>query len=139
MKIVIFVLLELYLDKVKSPDHLVQTQLDGEVYQHHQLPSNVLYDTVSKVRNSLRVASLGVQGCDKWMKILGMSYHIASKYNVILVSLSRDLNIILFPLVISPYMSTSRHKLITLGLVNNSHWVRVKLKLICPLPSIVNR
>lgn len=39
---------------------LVRTQLDGEVYQHHQFYSKVFYDTVSEVRGSLRVGSLGV-------------------------------------------------------------------------------
>ncbi|KAI5446592.1 hypothetical protein KIW84_014432 [Lathyrus oleraceus] len=37
---------------------LVWTHLDVEVYQHHQMYSNVLYGTVSEVRSSLRVDSL---------------------------------------------------------------------------------
>ncbi|CAL5206084.1 unnamed protein product [Lathyrus oleraceus] len=70
---------------------LVWMWLDTEVYQYHQMYSNVFYDTIHEVRSVLQVASLGVQGYEKWMMIPDMGYPIASRYNVILVSLSRCL------------------------------------------------
>lgn len=40
---------------------LVHMQLDSKVYLHIHLYSKLFNDTVSEVRNSLRVSSLGVQ------------------------------------------------------------------------------
>src|SRR3954471_11911767 len=73
-------------------------QLDAQVHQHSQLFSKLLYDTIFTIRNLLRVNHLGVQGRDKWMTIPDMSYPIASRYNVVFVSLSKRLNISSFPL-----------------------------------------
>lgn len=56
---------------------MVQTQLDDEVYEHRQLYSKLLYDTIQEVRSTLQVANLGVQGREKWMMIPNMGYHIA--------------------------------------------------------------
>lgn len=39
---------------------LIQTQLDTQVHQHPKLFSNLFYDTISTVRNMLRVKHLGV-------------------------------------------------------------------------------
>lgn len=80
----------------------------------------VLYDTVSKVTSSLRVSSLGVQDREKWMTIYDMGYPIISRYNMILVLLYNNLNITLFPLVVSPSMFASKYKHIVVGFVNNS-------------------
>lgn len=107
---------------------LVRTQLDTKVYQHYQLYSNLFYDTLLDFKSTLQVASLGEQSHEKWMKIPNMSYHTASRYNVILVSLSKNLNITFFPLVIAQCIASSRHKIITIGFVNNNSWVQVKLK-----------
>lgn len=101
--------------------------------------SNVFYDTLSEVRSSLRVASLGVQGREKWMMIFDMDYHITSRYNIIYVSLSRNLNITFFPLVISSCINASRHTIIAVNFVNNNHWVQVKLKPNSRLPSVIDR
>lgn len=100
---------------------MIWTQIDGDVYQNYHLYSKVLYDTISEVRSSLQVFDLGVQERDKCMMILDISYPMGSKYNVILVSLSKNLNITLFLLVVSPSMSASRHKLIVVNFVNNGH------------------
>lgn len=64
MEIVVFVLLQV-LGKGEAFWPLVQTQLEAEVYQHHQLYSNVFYGTLFEVRSSLRVASRGVQDREK--------------------------------------------------------------------------
>lgn len=81
---------------------------------------------------------MGVQDRDKWMTILDMGYHVASRYNVILVSLSKNIKITLFSPVVSPPIYVSRHKPIAVDFVNNGHWIYVKLKLDCPLPSVVD-
>src|SRR4051812_33174103 len=73
------------------------------------------------------------------MTILNMGYPIASKYNIILVSLSRDLNITFFLLVVSLSITTNKYKLIVVRFVNNGHWVQVKLKPDCPLPPVTDR
>lgn len=87
----------------------------------HQMYSNVFYDTVPEVRSVLQIASLGVHGREKWMTISGMGYLIASIYSVLLVSLSRNLNIAFFSLVIASCIASSTHKIIAADFVDNSH------------------
>lgn len=53
------------MDATKSP--LIQAQLDTEVYQQHQLYSNLFYDTTPEVMSALQVDGFGVH--DKWMMI----------------------------------------------------------------------
>ncbi|XP_050875849.1 uncharacterized protein LOC127079505 [Lathyrus oleraceus] len=119
--------------------HLIQMHLDIEVYQHHQLYFNLFYETVPEVRSAFLVDGFGVHGREKWMMIPDMGYLIASIYNVIPLSLSTNLDITFFPLVIVPCISSSSHKMIALGFVNNNHWVQVKLKPNCPLPPVTER
>ena len=118
---------------------LIQTQLDTQIHQLPKLFSKLFYDTVDEVRNSLKVEHLGVQGREKWMTIPDMGYPIATRYNVVFVSLSMTLNNTFFPLTIAPSMYTSRHKIIVVGFVNNNHWVQVKLKPDSPLPPVTDR
>lgn len=87
----------------------------------------------------LRVEHLGVQDIDKWMVVPDMSYHIACRYNVIFVSLSKGLNITFSPLALAPPMYMRRHKIIVVGFLNNNHWIHVKLKFDCPLPLVTDR
>ncbi|XP_058734041.1 uncharacterized protein LOC131605735 [Vicia villosa] len=100
----------------------VWMHLDTQIHQYEELFSKLFYDTVSYVRNSLLVKHLGVQSKDKWMSISDMSYPIASRYNVVYVSLSMRINITFFPLLIAPPPYTSRHTIIAVGFVNNNHW-----------------
>ncbi|XP_027189060.2 uncharacterized protein [Cicer arietinum] len=86
------------------------------------------------VRNSLQISKLGAQGKDKWMSLPDLDYVIATLYNVILVSLSRNLNMTFFPLNKSPSKETFVHSLLAIGFVNENHWVQIKLKSDCPLP-----
>ncbi|XP_058742955.1 uncharacterized protein LOC131615809 [Vicia villosa] len=119
---------------------LVREQLDVEVSQQQQLYSKVFHDTISSVRSSLKVDSLGPQNSDKWMMIPEIGYCIASRYNVIFVSLSKNLNanFTFFPLLRSPCKTVSSHEIFAIGFVNNNHWVQVKLKPNCPLPPITD-
>ncbi|KAL5134613.1 Protein FAR1-RELATED SEQUENCE 5 [Glycine soja] len=77
--------------------------------------------------------SLLVDGCskvsvDKWMDITEMRYVIASRYNVILVSLSRQQSMTFFPLRSQPPPDSSVHRMICVGHVFGNHFVQVYLK-----------
>ncbi|XP_073222592.1 uncharacterized protein [Cicer arietinum] len=110
---------------------LVRTQLDKEIRLHQDLYANVFDDSVESVRNSLNISGLGAQGQDKWMCLPDLGYVIATRYNIILVSLSRNLNMTFFPLNKTP---PSKERLLAIGFVNENHWI--KLKSNCPLPPI---
>nr|XP_027189376.1 uncharacterized protein LOC105851939 [Cicer arietinum] len=113
---------------------LVRSQLDKEIGLHKDVYSNVFDDNVESVRNSLKISKLGAQGKDKWMSLPDLGYVIATLYNVILVSLSRNLNMTFFPLNKSPSKETFGQSLLAIGFVNENHWVQIKLKSDCPLP-----
>ncbi|XP_027191682.1 uncharacterized protein [Cicer arietinum] len=113
---------------------LVRSQLDQEIGLHKDVYSNVFDDNVESVRNSLKISKLGAQGKDKWMSLPDLGYVIATLYNVILVSLSRNLNMTFFPLNKSPSKETFVQSLLAIGFVNENHWVQIKLKSDCPLP-----
>lgn len=55
--------------------------------------NNVFYDTTFEVMSSLRVTSLDVHDHEKWMTILNRVYLVVSRYTIILVLLSNNLNI----------------------------------------------
>ncbi|KAH1241928.1 PKS-NRPS hybrid synthetase [Glycine max] len=78
--------------------------------------------------------SLLVVGFSKWMDITEKGYVIASRYNVILVSLSRQQSMTFFPLRIQPPPDSSGHRMICVGHVFGNHFVLVYLKDHCPLP-----
>ena len=62
---------------------------------------------------------------DKWMDITDMGYVIASRYNVILVSLSRQQSFTFFPLRSRPPADSAAHCIICVGHVYGSHFVQV--------------
>ena len=62
---------------------------------------------------------------DKWMDIREMGYVIASRYNVILVSLSRQQSMPFFPLRSQPPPDSSVHRKIYVGHVFGNHFVQV--------------
>ncbi|KAH1233322.1 hypothetical protein GmHk_09G025797 [Glycine max] len=68
------------------------------------------------------------------MDITKMGYVIASRYNVILVSLSRQQSMTFFPLRSQPPPDSSGHRMICVGHVFGNHFVQVYLKDHCPLP-----
>ncbi|XP_004509893.1 uncharacterized protein [Cicer arietinum] len=113
---------------------LVRSQLDKEIHLHQDLYSNVFYDSVESVRNSLKISGLGAQGKDMWMSIPDLGYVIATLYNVILVSLHRNLNMTFFLLNKAPSKESYLYSLLAIGFVNENHWLQIKLKSHCPLP-----
>ncbi|XP_020216699.1 PKS-NRPS hybrid synthetase CHGG_01239 [Cajanus cajan] len=96
-----------------------------------------LFGSVSRVdvmRQSLYVDTHA--SVDKWMTLPDMGYVIASRYKVVLVTLSSQQSMTFFPLRGSPPLSKSSHRLITIGFVSNCHFVQVILKAEAALPPI---
>ncbi|KAL5146400.1 Protein FAR1-RELATED SEQUENCE 5 [Glycine soja] len=96
--------------------------LFGGTERFEQLKLSLLVDGFSKV------------SVDKWMDITDMGYVIASRYNVILVSLSQQQSMTFFPLRSQPPPDSSGHCIICVGHVFGNHFVQVYLKDHCPLP-----
>ncbi|KAL5187188.1 hypothetical protein HKD37_05G012907 [Glycine soja] len=88
------------------------------------------------LRMSLHVDGLTKVTMEKWMDITDMGYVIASRYNVILVSLSHQQSMTFFPLRSQPPGDSSVHRIICIGHVYVNHFVQIYLKDRCPLPSI---
>ncbi|XP_028185920.1 uncharacterized protein LOC114372519 [Glycine soja] len=87
-----------------------------------------------QLRLSLHVDGLSKVSMDKWMDRTDMRYVIASRYNVILVSMSRQQSFTFFPLRSRPPANSAAHRMICVGHVFGSHFVQVYLKDRCPLP-----
>jgi len=62
---------------------------------------------------------------DKWMDITKMGYVVASRYNVILVTLSRQQSMTFFPLRSQPPPDSSVHRIICVDHVFGNHFVQV--------------
>jgi len=60
---------------------------------------------------------------DKWMDITEMEYVIASRYNVIIVSLSLQQSMTFFPLRSQPPTNSSVHRIICIGHIFGNHFV----------------
>ncbi|KAL5147558.1 Protein FAR1-RELATED SEQUENCE 5 [Glycine soja] len=87
--------------------------LFGGTKRFEQLKLSLLVDEFSKV------------SVDKWMDITEMGYAIASRYNIILVSLSRQQNMTFFPLRSQPPPASSGHHMICVGHVFGNHFVQI--------------
>ncbi|KAH1189863.1 hypothetical protein GmHk_20G057546 [Glycine max] len=70
---------------------------------------------------------------DKWMNITDMGYVIASRYNVILISLSLQQSMMFFPLISQPPRDCFVHRVICIVHVCDNHFVQVFLRDDCPL------
>ncbi|KAH1249935.1 PKS-NRPS hybrid synthetase [Glycine max] len=71
-----------------------------------------------------------------WMDINDMGYVIASRYSVILVSLSLQQNMTFFPLRSQPPTDSFVHRIICIGHIFGNNFVQVYLKDHCPLPPL---
>ncbi|KAL5147393.1 hypothetical protein HKD37_06G017087 [Glycine soja] len=69
-----------------------------------------------QLRLSLLVDGFSKVSVDKWMDIIEMGYVIASRYNIILVSLSRQQSLTFFPLRSQPPLDSFVHRMICVGL-----------------------
>ncbi|KAH1197677.1 Protein FAR1-RELATED SEQUENCE 5 [Glycine max] len=82
-------------------------------------------DRFEDLRMSLHVDGLTTVTMDKWMDITDMGYVIASRYNVILVSLSHQQSMMFFPLRSQPPGDPSVHRIICIGHVYDNHFVQI--------------
>ncbi|KAL5172696.1 Protein FAR1-RELATED SEQUENCE 5 [Glycine soja] len=98
-----------------------------------------------ELRMSLLVDGLTKVTTNKWMDIMDMGHVIASRYNVIVVSLSKQQSTTFFPLRSQPLANSSLHRIICIGHVYDNHFVeltlfshvqQVYLKEHCPLPLV---
>ncbi|KAL5191889.1 Protein FAR1-RELATED SEQUENCE 5 [Glycine soja] len=93
-----------------------------------------------ELRMSLHVDGLTKVTTDKCMDITDMGHVIASRYNVIVVSLSKQQSMTFFPLRSQPLANSSLHCIICIGHVIEltlfSHVQQVCLKEHCPLPPV---
>ncbi|KAH1262114.1 hypothetical protein GmHk_02G004807 [Glycine max] len=78
-----------------------------------------------ELRRSLLVDELSMVTMDKWMDITEMRYVIASRYNVILVSLSLKQSMTFFPLRSQPPTDSSVLRKICIGHIYDNHFVQV--------------
>ncbi|KAH1209619.1 Protein FAR1-RELATED SEQUENCE 5 [Glycine max] len=78
-----------------------------------------------ELRMSLLVDGLTKVTTDKWMDIIDMGHVIASRYNVIVVSLSKQQSMTFFPLRSQPLTNSSLHRIICIGHVYDNHFVEV--------------
>lgn len=89
-------------------------------------------DRVAELRKSLYVGKQA--SVASWMTIPDMGYVIASRYNVVLVTLSLQECMTFFPLRGRPPLSQSSHRLISIGFVHKCHFVQVVLKADSAIP-----
>ena len=62
---------------------------------------------------------------DKWMDITDMGHVIASRYNIIIVTLSKQQSTTFFPLRSQPLENSSLHRIICIGHVYDNNFVEV--------------
>ncbi|KAH1189811.1 hypothetical protein GmHk_20G057513 [Glycine max] len=86
-----------------------------------------------ELRMSLLVDGLTKVTADKWMDIMDMGHVIASRYNIIVVFLSKQQSTTFFPLRSQPLANSLLHRIICIGHVYDNHFVEVYLKERCPL------
>ncbi|KAL5161245.1 hypothetical protein HKD37_07G018569 [Glycine soja] len=117
-------------------------KLFGDTKRFEELRMSLLIDGLTKVTT------------DKWMDITDMGHVIASRYNVIVVFLSKQQSMTFFPLRSQPLTNSSLHRIIYIGHVYDNHFVeihcryevieltffsdtqQVYLKERCPLPPV---
>ncbi|KAH1192601.1 hypothetical protein GmHk_19G053794 [Glycine max] len=85
-----------------------------------------LLERFEELRMSLLVDGLTKVTTDKWMDITDMRHVIASRYNVIIVSLSKQQSTTFFPLRSQLLANSSLHRIICIGHVYDNHFVEAE-------------
>ncbi|KAH1232960.1 hypothetical protein GmHk_09G025509 [Glycine max] len=80
-----------------------------------------------ELKRSLLVDGLSMVTMDKWMNITDIRYVIASRYDVIVISLSRQQSMTFFPLRSQPPPDSSVHRVICIDHVYGNYFVQVLL------------
>ncbi|XP_073220664.1 uncharacterized protein [Cicer arietinum] len=107
---------------------IARQQLYTEIKSKSDLYVALFKERLQEMTHSLLVTDLGNQPNEKWMGIPYMNYVIATKYNLTLVPLEKTLCLTFFPLRGAHNGDLSCDRIISIGFVNKSHWVQVKLK-----------
>ncbi|KAH1233541.1 hypothetical protein GmHk_09G025963 [Glycine max] len=89
-------------------------------------------DRFEELKWSILVDGLSMVIMDKSMNIIDMGYVIASRYNVILVSLSLQQSMTYFPLRSQPPKDSSVHHVICISHVYDNHFVQFETGLVSP-------
>ncbi|KAL3027867.1 hypothetical protein AAZX31_03G080600 [Glycine max] len=106
---------------------LVRNHLHKELTSLLEEYINLLGDIkrFEELKRSLLVDGLSMVTINKWMNITDMRYVIVSRYNMIVVSLSRQQSMTFFHLRSQPPSDLSVHHVICIGHVYENHFVQV--------------
>ncbi|KAL5142381.1 hypothetical protein HKD37_09G025570 [Glycine soja] len=100
-------------------NHLLKELAQSDEYMH-------LLGGIDRYKELKRSLLISMVTMDKWMNITDMGYVIASRYNVILVSISLQQRITFFPLRSQPPRDSFVHHIICIGHVYDNHFVQIK-------------
>ncbi|KAH1226202.1 PKS-NRPS hybrid synthetase [Glycine max] len=102
-------------------------KLFGDTERFEELRMSLLVDGLTKfeIKFDVYICFIHVT-TDKWMDITDMGHVIASRYNVIVVSLSKQQSMTFFPLRSQPLANSSLHRIICIGHVYDNHFVEAK-------------
>ncbi|KAL5194002.1 PKS-NRPS hybrid synthetase [Glycine soja] len=102
-------------------------KLFGGTERYEELRMSLLVDGLTKFEIKFDVYICFIQvTTDKWMDITDMGHVIASRYNVIIVSLPKQQSMTFFPLRSQPLTNSSLHRIIRIGHVYDNHFVEAK-------------
>ncbi|KAL5128741.1 hypothetical protein HKD37_14G040929 [Glycine soja] len=107
---------------------LVRNHLHKELTSWSEEYINLLsgIERFEELKHSLLIDGLSMVTIDKWMNIIDMRYVIASRYNIIIVSLSRKQSMTFFLLRSQSPPDSYVHCLICIGHVYVNHFVHAK-------------
>ncbi|XP_060960635.1 uncharacterized protein LOC133031210 [Cannabis sativa] len=114
----------------------VRKDLKSELVSHRN-DYNLLYGCPDRVDELLHILSYfkSYPSFKYWMTMPDMGHIIASRYNVVLVHLSIQQCLTFFPLRSNP-LPAILHKIITIGFVNNNHFIEVFMQNNSPIPPV---
>ena len=111
-------------------DNWIQVRRDliDELQQHYDYYTQLFgyCDKAQEVMNSLTYVEAN-PSIDYWMTMPDTGHLIASKYNVVLLLISQRQCLTFLPLQSIP-LTRSSHKIISIGFVNDCHFVKVYVK-----------
>ncbi|XP_060969793.1 protein FAR1-RELATED SEQUENCE 6-like [Cannabis sativa] len=114
----------------------VRKDLKSELVSHRN-DYNLLYGCPDRVDELLHILSYfkSYPSFKYWMTMPDMGHIIASRYNIVLVHLSIQQCLTFFPLRSNP-LPAILHKIITIGFVNNNHFIEVFMQHNSPIPPV---
>ncbi|KAH6792406.1 hypothetical protein C2S52_002883 [Perilla frutescens var. hirtella] len=115
----------------------VRKELIEELCNHRNYYVN-FYGSMELVAQLLEALSCFIVPAPykSWMTLPDMGHLVASRYNVVFIHISRKQCLTYLPLRSNP-PPKSQHRIITIGYVNDNHFVQVLLKHDAPVPPIM--